>query len=108
MIADQEYDAFRAMFLAEFARLAEQAGRYISRMDNDDRELVLATALHLAWVNRRDFRPRRHQLLIYWDDALRAALKQQATWSLRHLSGWHVFTHEEMLALIAPVGKPHE
>jgi hypothetical protein len=98
VIADKEYEAFRAMFLAQFARLAEQAGRYISRMSNDDRGLALATALHLAWINRKDFNPGRQSLLVYWNDCLKLSLQGQKTWLLRYLSGWEPITSEQLLA----------
>lgn len=107
MIADKEFEAFRAMFAAQFARLAEQAGRYISRMGNDDRELALATALHLAWINRKEFNPMRISLLTFWDDCLRLSLQGQKQWLLRHLSGWDRVTSEQLLAHIAPLGKSH-
>lgn len=104
MISDKEYEAFRAMFLAQFARLAEQAGRYISRMGNEDRELALATALHLAWINRKDFNPARQSLLIYWDDCLKLSLQGQESWALRYLSGWDAVTPKQLLERIAFLG----
>lgn len=86
MAETKEFAAFKAMFLTVgvFARLAEQCGRYISRLSNEDREFVIAVALEVAWTGREEFDPEKHSLLYWWDDCLRNTMKTREEWVCRH------------------------
>lgn len=96
MSTEAEFEAFRAMMMSQFARLAEQAGRYISRMSNQDRESVLKKALDEAWALADLFDPLDGTLLGYWDYQLREAVRSRDGYQLRHLEGWRWTPSQEI------------
>jgi hypothetical protein len=85
---EKEWGQFRELMMSQFARLAEQAGVYISRMSNNDREVVLNTALHLAWDLREEFKPGTMTLLGFWDSCLKQAVQSRPDWRLRYFDRW--------------------
>lgn len=85
---EKEYEAFREMFLRQFARLSEQAGKYTRRMSNVDRESVMNCALTSAEEFAEHFNPEKVDLLTYWDDCLKTAVNGRKSWKLRFLDGW--------------------
>lgn len=95
----KEFAIFKALFLAQFASLAERAGRYISRMCNRDRGLVLENALTLAWTLRDEFNPSTITLHMYWDQCLQGSVRMQRAWFVRDFDGWHRATSEEICSM---------
>ncbi|HZT03654.1 MAG TPA: hypothetical protein VFA39_15445 [Steroidobacteraceae bacterium] len=83
-----EFAAFQEMMLKQFGMLAERSGRYISRMCNRDRELVLENALSLAWTLREEFNPAKIDLIHFWDECLQGAIRMQKHWFVRNFDGW--------------------
>lgn len=81
-------EKLRGMFLAQFARLAEQAGTYVGRMNRRDRERVLESALRLAVDLRDEYKPREMSLVYYWDRCLKSAVRYRVYWNLRHFDRW--------------------
>lgn len=109
MAQDKEVEAFRAMMLSQFARLAENAGRYIGRMCNEDRECILWNALISAWMHRREYNPVATQLAKYWDDCLREAITCRGSFqsiALRRTADWEIVSSKEVLTGIQPIGVP--
>lgn len=106
MTQDKEFEAFRAMLMAQFARLAENAGRYVGRMSNIDKELTLEAALHCAWASREFFNPKTEQLAKYWDEMLRAVVSDAGYVELRCLAGWEVLSSDEFLKRVPAIGVP--
>ncbi len=106
MTQDKEFEAFRAMMLSQFARLAENAGRYVGRMSNIDKELTLGAALSCAWQSRTLFNPQTEQLAKYWDEMLRAVISDAPYVELRCLAGWEVLSSEEFLKRVPAIGVP--
>jgi hypothetical protein len=96
LTTSKEFEVFRATMLAQFARLAEQAGRYVSRMSNNDRGVVLETALNLAWDLREEFNPTERTLLYYWDECLRGAIRGRNFWRLRYFDRWETVPAERI------------
>lgn len=94
---DKQFEAFRAMILAQFARLAEQAGRYIGRMSNENRESVLELALDFAWYYRVEIVPGRNSLLLHWDNCLGEAARYHDHWYLRTFDGWERTDSQDLI-----------
>jgi hypothetical protein len=95
----------RELMLSNFARLAEQAGVYISRMSNRDREIVLETALNLAFTLVDEYNPKKMSVLVYWDECLRGALRGRKTWRLRFFDRWE---SHDVLNFFGPIKMPSE
>lgn len=110
MTVDKEFEAFRAMIMSQFARLAENAGRYVGRMSNIGRESVLDLALVTAWQECRagNFNPAQEQLPRFWDQLLRAAVDCEFEVRLRTLSGWDVMSGPDFLKTIPALGSPSD
>jgi hypothetical protein len=106
MAQDKEFEAFRAMMLSQFARLAENAGRYVGRMSNIHKELTLHAALVCAWHSRTLFNPQTEQLAKFWDEMLRAVISDTPCVELRCLAGWETVPSEVFLTWILAVGVP--
>lgn len=108
MTVNKEFEAFRAMMMAQFARLAENAGRYIGSMNNKDRKQVIVSALNFAWDLRADFDPVKHQLPKFWDNMLRMAVMCENVVELRRTSEWETVPSKLFLTWIQPIGVPSD
>lgn len=96
---EKEFAIFKALFLAQFAALAERAGRYVSRMCNRDRGIMLENALTLAWTLREEFNPSTITLMMYWDQCLQGAVRMQKAWFVRDFDGWHRATSDDICSM---------
>jgi hypothetical protein len=85
----KECEAFCDMMTREptFARLCEQAGLYISRLSDADREDVLVIALELAWEFSSEFDPAKTNIVIWWDGFLKHAMNTRSHWECRFRQG---------------------
>jgi hypothetical protein len=63
------------------ARLAEHAGRYIGRLTNGDKEMLLADAILQFW-EMRDQIKETQDILKLWVKALEYAAKRRPKWHL--------------------------
>lgn len=106
MTVDKEFEAFREMLMSQFARLAENAGRYVGRMSGKDREAVLSDALESAWAYSDLYDPKTQQLAAFWDFNLREAIHYQDFIVLRCLAGWETVPSEEFLKRVTAIGVP--
>lgn len=93
----KKYEEFTELFWPQFARLAQQAGVYIGRMSNKDRELVIVWALELAWNLSEVFDPAKMSLLYFWNQCLQGAVKQQVMWRIRYFDGWAVLASADVV-----------
>lgn len=93
------WDAFVEMMTRTgvFARLAEQAGRYIGRLSNEDREAVLEIAIGMAWTGAQHFDPKRRALLSYWDGCLAEAIRTRMVWRQRYFNVWYPVSADYIL-----------
>lgn len=96
---DREFPPFKTMMLAQFSSLAERAGRFIARMCDRDRGIVLENALTLAWTLRDEFDPTTIDLVHYWDECLQGAIHMQRYWFVRGFDGWHRASSETICSI---------
>jgi hypothetical protein len=80
----------------QFARLAEQAGKYIGAMSAPDREKVLTLAIECARISWEQFGPPKRNLLDYWDGCLHYALGTQRSWRVRRFDRWETWHTREV------------
>lgn len=95
----KDFAAFKRVFLSQFSVLADRAGRYISRLCNRDRAMVLENALTLAWTLREEINPMMISVLRYWDECLQGAIRMQRTWFVRAFDGWQRVTSEDICSV---------
>lgn len=85
-----------ALIQRQFARLTEQAGRYIGAMRDADREAVLENALSILRSNWAKFGPPKRPLLTYWDACLRVAIGSKPSWQVRRFDRWETWNVKPM------------
>lgn len=61
------------------ARLAEHAGRFVGRLDNNDKDALLKDALDEFWA-RRDLIKETQDILTQWVKALEFAARRRPRW----------------------------
>lgn len=88
MTLSDDQAIFRGLMITNMRRLTDRAGVYISRMSDRDREVVLSSALDLAYHNREAYNPLRMSLMRFWDLCLRDALMYRKVWPRRIVGGY--------------------
>ena len=61
------------------ARLAEHAGRFVGRLDNDDKDALLKDALDQFWETRNQIKETQ-DILTLWVKALEHAARRRPRW----------------------------
>lgn len=103
MNREQNEAALKAHMMADFARLAEQAGRYSNRMPKRVRTEYLELSLCVALMNIEEFDPKKEDFLVWWDDVLRASVSA-FDWPERGYNGWEHVTGLEVLERVHALG----
>lgn len=98
-VKTKEQVEFEVMLAQRVAKLMDFAKPYVGRLSSADRNYLLATALHTAWLTRKEFDPEKAEeagLLLWWNKCLRAAALTQRTWFVFHMDRWERVSGERL------------